>query len=91
MWDETAARDFVMSRRSDYTPSGPPRQPSLLALPEASPLVPGPVAERMRMSGWAVEMVPETGHYVHLDDRIAFMGRLVSWLEADQVSSLVPP
>ncbi|HEX6348623.1 MAG TPA: alpha/beta hydrolase [Candidatus Dormibacteraeota bacterium] len=83
LWDETTARAFVMSRRSDYTPSGPPRQPSLLVLPEVSPLVPRPVAERMRMSGWAVEMVPRTGHYVHLDDRSAFLRRLVSWLETD--------
>jgi pimeloyl-ACP methyl ester carboxylesterase len=86
LWDETTARRFVMSRRRDYTPLGPPQQPSLLVLPEASPLVPRPVAERLRASGWSVEAIPGTRHYVHLDNRAAFMRCLLALLGTEPAS-----
>jgi pimeloyl-ACP methyl ester carboxylesterase len=80
LWDATTARAFVESRRADYTPSRPPPQPSLLILPDPSPLAPPSVIERVRNRGWDVEVFPGAGHYVHLDQRAAVLDRLLHWL-----------
>ena len=80
LWDATTARAFMESRKADYSPSGPPPQPSLLILPDPSPLAPPSVIERVRECGWDVEVFGGAGHYVHLDQSAAVLDRLLHWL-----------
>ena len=79
LWDESTARAFIGGRR-DYTPVGPPPQPSLVLLADGSPFVSAETAERLRSSGWEVRTIPAAGHHVHLDDRAAFLSSLLDWL-----------
>lgn len=79
LWDESTARAFIGGRR-DYTPVGPPPQPSLVLLADGSPFVSAETAERLRSSGWDVRTIPAAGHHVHLDDRAAFLSSLLDWL-----------
>lgn len=79
MWDERTARAFI-GREVDFTPAGPPAGPSLVVLAEGSPYLPGSAAERLRSMGWAVETIPRTGHYMHIDDQPAFLSRVLDWV-----------
>jgi len=78
-WDEATARSFILGR-GDHTPSGPPLQPSLVVLAEGSPFVPEPTIQSLRRAGWEVRTIPSTGHYVHLDDRAAFLACVSDWM-----------
>jgi len=83
LWDAATARIFILAGL-DYTPTGPPLQPSLLVLPKGSPFVPAETAEGLRALGWDVRTIPGTGHYVHVDDRPAFVTCVLDWLHDRQ-------
>lgn len=71
-WDEVSARAFIEGYQ-DHTPAGPPDRPSLVVLADGSKFVAPETADRLRIAGWQVQVIPGTGHMVHLDDPAAFM------------------
>ncbi len=81
-WDQATARSFI-SGRIDYTPTGPPSQPSLVVLADGTPFIPGPTAERLHAAGWDVRTIAGTGHYVYVDDCDAFLTCVLEWCESD--------
>ncbi|HKW71935.1 MAG TPA: alpha/beta hydrolase [Candidatus Dormibacteraeota bacterium] len=84
MWDPRTASAFILTREADYTPTKPPLQPSLVIVPDPSPLAPTEVVDRIRASEWDVYEFPGAGHYVHLDERKAVLDQVVTWLEREQ-------
>lgn len=77
-WDASTAGAFIAAAR-DWTPSGPPTQPSLVVLADGSRFVTAETAERLRSDGWAMRVIPGSGHMVHLDDRPTFLSSLLDW------------
>ena len=81
-WDQATAAALMGDEDLDYTPTGPPAQPSLILLAAESLLVDPRRVPRLRELGWEVEYVDGARHWVHLDQPEHFIGRVMGWASA---------
>lgn len=78
-WDPDTAE--VLAHQAEFTPTEPPRCPSLVMLADPSELVPPDRAARLRELGYDVETVAGAGHSIHRDDLEGFLACLYGWLD----------
>jgi pimeloyl-ACP methyl ester carboxylesterase len=78
-WDSATVRALLDGRDHDFVPRRPAVS-SLVVLADPSQLIPPPVAEQLRASGFEVRTVPGAGHSVHRDDLEGFLAALDGWI-----------
>lgn len=80
-WDPDTVAGMHPGVDLDVTPTLPPGRPSLVLLPDPSPLVPPANVERLRGLGWQVERISGARHWIHLDEPRAYLEAVLRFTE----------